>query len=175
MNDVTELKMYAQDLEQQTDQLEDFTSFVSHDLRNPITVSRQYLELVSGSNEEEKEHIETTKDALDRMDTMIENLLTLTRQGQAIKERNTISFLDTVEYAWRVSDTQNATLDLRDLENVTVYADKNRLYTLFENLFRNAAEHAGSNTNITVGAIPEQNEIYIADNGPGLPASIDIF
>jgi len=175
LNDVTELKMYAQDLEQQTDQLEDFTSFVSHDLRNPITVSRQYLELVSGSNEEEEEHIQTTKDALDRMDTMIENLLTLTRQGQAIKERNTISVADTVNYAWRVSDTQNATLDTRDLANVTVYADKNRLYTLFENLFRNAAEHAGSSTNITVGAIPEENKIYIADDGPGLPDSIDIF
>lgn len=175
LNDVTELKMYAQNLEQQTDQLEDFTSFVSHDLRNPIAASRQYIGMLEGKNEEEQRYIQDVDDALKRMDTMIENLLTLTRQGQAIKERNTITLPDTVEYAWRVSDTQNATLDTRDLANVTAYADKNRLYTLFENLFRNAAEHAGSDTTVTVGAIPEENKIYIADDGAGLPDSIDIF
>jgi len=175
LNDVTELKMYAQDLEQQTDQLEDFTSFVSHDLRNPIATSRQYVGLLEGKNEEERRYINDIDDALERMDTMIENLLTLTREGQAIEERNTIDLSDTVNYAWRISDTQEATLETHGLANTTVYADKNRLYTLFENLFRNAAEHAGPSTNIIVGVLPDEGEIYVADSGPGLPDSIDIF
>ncbi|QLH82214.1 sensor histidine kinase [Halosimplex pelagicum] len=175
LNDITDLKMYAQDLEQQTDQLEDFTSFVSHDLRNPIATSRQYIGMLEGKDEKEHRYINDIDDALDRMDTMIENLLTLTREGQAIEERNTVNLPDTINYAWRISDTQNATLESHGLADTTVYADKNRLYTLFENLFRNAAEHAGPDSHIIVGVVPEEGEIYIADDGPGLPDSIDIF
>jgi PAS domain S-box-containing protein len=175
LNDITELKMYSQDLEQQTGNLEDFTSFVSHDLRNPIATSRQYIGLLEGKNEEERRYLKNVDDALERMDTMIENLLTLTREGQAIEERDTIDLSDTVNYAWRISDTQDATLESHGLANTTVYADKNRLYTLFENLFRNAAEHAGTDTKIIVGVLPDEDGIYIADNGPGLPDSINIF
>lgn len=175
LNDITELKMYAQDLEQQTDQLEDFTSFVSHDLRNPIATSRQFVGMLNAQSEEERRYICDIDNALERMDTMIENLLTLTREGQAIEERDTVCLLDTVEYAWQISDTKDVVLEDDELSTAVLYADKDRLYTLFENLFRNVAEHATPHATVTVGASPSQNEFYIRDDGSGFPDSIDIF
>ncbi|PYZ02536.1 hypothetical protein C8039_00395 [Halogeometricum sp. wsp3] len=44
--DITERKEREQELEQQNEQLEQFASVVSHDLRNPLTVARGQLELV---------------------------------------------------------------------------------------------------------------------------------
>jgi signal transduction histidine kinase len=175
LSDVTELKIYAQDLEQQTDQLEDFTSFVSHDLRNPIASSQQYLGLIEGKTEDHEHYIEKVEDGLERMNTMIENLLTLAREGKAIEDRNTTSLQDTAEYAWEISDTKDGVLECDNIDTAVVYADKDRLYTLFENLFRNAADHAADNVTVTIGASPEQNEFYIADDGPGLPDDVNIF
>ena len=48
-------------------------------------------------------------------------------------------------------------------------ADESRLQQLFENLFRNAVEHAGPDVRVTVGATTDG--LYVADTGPGIPPS----
>jgi signal transduction histidine kinase len=175
LSDITKIKINSQNLEQQTDQLEDLTSFVSHDLRNPIASSQQFLDMVEGKNAQEQQYINNATESLDRMNTMIEELLTLTRKGQAIEERETVYLKDIVEYAWKISDTQEVILNTESIEGATLYANKNRLYTLFENLFRNIADHGGENTSATVGLLSNQNGFYVSDNGTGLPDDIDIF
>ena len=62
-------------------------------------------------------------------------------------------------------DTREATLDART--QATVDADEPRLRRLFENLFRNAVEHAGPAVAVTVAATPEG--FAVADDGPGVP------
>jgi signal transduction histidine kinase len=46
---------------------------------------------------------------------------------------------------------------------------------LFENLFRNAVEHGGSDVTITVGALPDG--FYVEDDGDGFPegAASEVF
>ena len=52
------------------------------------------------------------------------------------------------------------------MEDLRVTADKPRLRQLLENLFRNAIEHAGSEVEVTVGAL--EDGFYVADDGPGI-------
>jgi signal transduction histidine kinase len=47
-----------------------------------------------------------------------------------------------------------------------ISADEDRLTELFENLFRNAVEHGGSEVTVTVG--PMNGGFYVADDGPGI-------
>ncbi|TKX82890.1 ATP-binding protein, partial [Halorubrum sp. SS5] len=51
-----------------------------------------------------------------------------------------------------------------------VLADPDRLRNLFENLIRNAVDHAGEDVSIRVGDLP--NGFYVEDDGPGIDAAI---
>lgn len=51
----------------------------------------------------------------------------------------------------------------------TFRADPDRLQRLFENLFRNAIEHAGPDVAVTVGALPNPPGFFVADDGRGIP------
>jgi signal transduction histidine kinase len=43
------------------------------------------------------------------------------------------------------------------------------LTALFENLLRNADEHAGDDPTVMVGSLPGDDGFYLADDGPGIP------
>ena len=62
------------ELERKNDRLEEFTSVVSHHLRNPLNVAQGYLELARA--DAENEHLDTVRDAHDRMGRLIDDLLT---------------------------------------------------------------------------------------------------
>jgi signal transduction histidine kinase len=63
-------------------------------------------------------------------------------------------------------ENENAALVVDDTFDFA--ADPDRLQQLFENLFRNAVEHAGDDVTIRVGAL-DGDGFYIEDDGPGIP------
>jgi len=163
LDDVTEREQYRQELERQNERLERFASVVSHDLRNPLTVAKGRIDILRA--DEENEHLEATAAALDRMDTLIEDVLALARQGRAIDETEAVDLAALAEEAWSLVDTGDATLETTP---VTVDADPDRLQQLLENLFRNSVEHGGPEVTVTVGPL-DDGGFYVADDGPGVP------
>jgi len=97
----------------------------------------------------------------------IDDLLTLSREGRTIDDRQRVSLIDVAESAWRTTDTGDATLVLDVDERTTVYADRTRLLNVFENLFRNALEHGDPPVTITLGR--HDDGFYVEDDGPGIP------
>jgi signal transduction histidine kinase len=162
-SDVTERERYRVELEHQNERLEQFASMVSHDLRNPLNVATARVELLRA--QEENEHLEATERALDRMEALIDDLLTLARQGQPIEETQSVSLAAIAGDCWDVVDIKAATLDVEGDSNFQ--ADATRLQQLLENLFRNAIEHGGEDVTITVGTL--EDGFYVADDGPGIP------
>ncbi|WP_222917046.1 PAS domain-containing sensor histidine kinase [Natrinema sp. SYSU A 869] len=161
--DITERKERERELERTNDQLEQFASVVSHDLRNPLNVASGHLEVVretgSADSLDEIEH------SLDRMETIIEDVLTLARQGKSIGETEPLSLETVARDAWRQVDIRGAELVV-DADR-TVDGDRDRLLQLFENLFRNAIEHGGGDVTVTVSL--EDDGFAVADDGPGIP------
>ncbi|MDF9744562.1 histidine kinase N-terminal 7TM domain-containing protein [Natrinema salsiterrestre] len=161
--DITERKERERELQRTNDQLEQFASVISHDLRNPLNVASGHLEVVreTGSTDslDEIEH------SLDRMETMIEDVLTLARQGKSIGEPERLSLETVARDAWVHVDTRDAELVV-DTDR-TVDGDPDRLLHLFENLFRNAIEHGDGDLTVTVSL--EDDGFAIADDGPGIP------
>jgi PAS domain S-box-containing protein len=154
---------YRRRLEAQNDRLERFASIVSHDLRNPLNVAMSHLELLR--DEHESEHVDEIGQGLDRMESLIQDILTLTREGGEVGNREELTLSEVARRAWDGVVTGDASLSVA--EDRLVSADESRLVRLFENLFRNAVEHVEGGVEVTVGTLPEG--FYVEDDGPGIP------
>ncbi|OYR81632.1 histidine kinase, partial [Halorubrum ezzemoulense] len=150
------------ELERQNDRLEEFAGVVSHDLRNPLEVARGRTELAR--EECDSEHLAAVERAHDRMTALIDDLLTLAREGDPVTDAEPVDIARVVGACWRTVDTSDATL--RTEVEGTVVADEGRLKQLLENLIRNAIEHGGEDLTVTVGSLPDG--FYVADDGPGI-------
>ena len=152
-------------LRSQNERLEEFTSVVSHDLRNPLNVAMGSLELAQ--EDVESEHLATVARAHDRMGELIDDLLALAKQGQGLDELDSVDLADVVERCWRHVETAAATLHV-DTDR-TILADESRVRQLLENLFRNAVVHgAGADGRVTVTVGDLQGGFFVADDGPGI-------
>lgn len=156
-------------LQKQNEQLEQFASVVSHDLRNPLNVVEGRLELAK--EECDSEHLDQMDIAIHRMDGIIEDVLGLAREGRDIGSMERVEIQNAVESAWNLvaDNAEKAELRYATDENhlPTVRADYDRLCQLMENLLRNAVEHGGEDITVTVGTLG--GGFYVEDDGPGIP------
>ncbi|WP_435181947.1 PAS domain S-box protein [Halorussus sp. AFM4] len=166
---VTERKRRERELERKNERLEEFAGVVSHDLRNPLTVAEGRLDLAR--EECDSTHLEEIADAHHRMRTLIDDLLSLARDGDAATEAERIHLAETVERCWGNVETERATLDVDTAR--TVRGDRSRVQQLLENLIRNAIEHGGPDVTVTVGDF--EDGFYVADDGPGIPDERAVF
>lgn len=169
--DISDQKQRERELIQQNERLDRFTSVVSHDLRNPLQVAEGRLELLR--EDCDSDHVDDIDHALDRMDALIEDLLTLAQTGEEAMTLEPIQLSDLVETSWETLSATDAIL--RSETDRTVEADRDQLRQLLTNLLRNAVEHGGPAVTVTVG--DTANGFYVADDGDGLPeaAGEDVF
>jgi PAS domain S-box-containing protein len=185
--DITERKQRERELEARNERLDEFASVVSHDLRNPLNVAEGHLELAA--QECDSDHLDAVAGAHDRMDALIEDLLTLAREDDTVTDPDPAPLETAAEQAWHHVETPDAALEIDD-GGTTICADESRLQRLLENLVRNAVEHGsteqagddgagetdavekdddGAGVTVTVGTLPDGAGFYVADDGPGIP------
>jgi signal transduction histidine kinase len=151
-------------LQRRNDRLDKFTGVVSHDLQNPLRVAAGKIKLAQ--EECESPHLDEAADALDRMETLIGDLLTIAREGTQVEETEATTLGAIAEESWSCVGTADATL--RTETEQSIQADPSRLKQLLENLVRNAVAHGGEDVTVTVGEL--EDGFYVADNGPGILA-----
>ncbi len=152
-----------QQLEARNDRLEEFTSLVSHDLRNPLEVAMGHLDLATAQPGEAESHLQTVAEAHDRIDDLIDDVLALARTDTVELATEPVAVGELARQCWGLVETSEATLTVTT--DGEIVADPRQLRRLFENLFRNAVEHGGGA--VTVGEL--SNGFYVADDGPGVP------
>ncbi|WP_435333780.1 histidine kinase N-terminal 7TM domain-containing protein [Haloarchaeobius sp. TZWWS8] len=184
--DVTDRVRRERELRRQNERLDQFASVVSHDLRNPLGIAEGYLDLYRETGDES--HFGRIDRAHDRMGEIVDDLLTLARDGGSVGETEPIDLATVAEHAWESVDSEGSRLAVE--RTATIEADRGRLLRLFENLFRNSVEHgvrpssttartAQSATvveedplTVTVGSLPTGEGFYVEDDGVGLPGSL---
>ena len=162
--DVTERVNRKRELKRQNQRLDEFASIVAHDLRNPLSVARGRLEM--GRETGDDEHFEAIAGAHDRMNQLIEDILTLAQEGRTVIEADECLLAAVAGRAWSLVETGDATLEFEGVTRIT--ASEGRLCELFENLFRNAIEHGGEDVSVRVGPLDDSG-FYVADDGLGIP------
>ncbi|TKX79629.1 PAS domain S-box protein [Halorubrum sp. SD626R] len=171
--DISERRAYERRIERENERLDEFASIVSHDIRNPLTVLSGNLRLARETGDES--YFDRCDAALDEMDRLIDDVLTLARQGDAVGSVEHLSLENMVN---RHADEALRSIGGEEIEGGTgdsieiaveaegdVLADPDRLQRLLLNLFRNAAEHGGDR--VVLGDLSDG--FYVEDDGPGIP------
>jgi PAS domain S-box-containing protein len=161
VRDITERKARERELERQNERLEEFASVVSHDLRNPINVVRGSLELAE--RREDLGELDRAHRGLDRMNTLVEDLLALAHEGERVTEFGDVDLGVVAERAWDVVATGDAALRVET--DRTVRAAESRLQQLLENLFRNAVEHGSTSP----ASPPRRDAVEHGSTSPASP------
>ncbi|MFC7073418.1 GAF domain-containing sensor histidine kinase [Halovenus rubra] len=159
-----ELERRAQQLEQQTKQLDQFASRLSHEMRNPLSVLKARTTLARETDD--PEHFDHMDRSIRRMSRLIDDMLSLAREGSLDTVTEPVALDQCVKDNWQAVRTLNTNLNLET--EARICADKKQLHQLFSNLFRNAIEHAGTDVTVTVGDVSDG--FYIEDNGAGIPS-----
>jgi len=162
--DITDFKERQRRLEMKNGRLEEFASVVSHDLKNPLRIAGGNVRLARETGDESL--LADAEAALDRMGGLIDDLLTLAKQGTAVEAPGPVrlaTLVPTVE-----TDT-GTDADAGYPADAAVVADEKRFYSLLCNLVNNAAEHGGDDVSVEVGL--DDSTLYVADDGTGIPAT----
>lgn len=152
-------------LERKNEQLDEFASVLSHDLRNPLSIASLRLEQVETDDEAE---LASAREALDRIERMTEQLLTLARAGTDVDTTEAVDLDSAVTRAWETIGTDSATLEAAaDLGEVQ--GSPALVLELLENLFHNAVDHNDDGVTVAVGRVDGgRTGFYVADDGSGI-------
>jgi len=183
VHDVTDRQERERTLKRKNEQLEEFASVVSHDLRNPLSVARGYVQTIEDATDDPQieEYAAEAETSHQRMETLIDDILSMAREGATVENPEPLPVAEVARDAWANVETGSASLATTEAaDRTTVLGDRDRLQRAFENLFRNSVEHGGDGVTVTVGCEtgdetafvdPEARTVFVADDGPGIPES----
>lgn len=176
--DITDRKEREDRLKESNERLEQFAYVASHDLQEPLRTISNYTEILEEDyatelDEEAKRFIDVIVTGSDRMQSMINGLLDYSRVTTRGNEFDTVDVneivTETVADLELMLNKYRGTVDIGDLP--TVIADSDQLRQVFQNLIKNALEHAGNDeTSITIRGREESTQYMfeVEDDGPGI-------
>ncbi|MGQ4556307.1 PAS domain S-box protein [Halobellus sp. GM3] len=160
---VTARREHERELKRQRDRLDEFASFISHDLQGPISVARGRLELALETGD--LSHVETAVDAVERVDELRTDLADTLRSGEIVATTTPIDLEDAFDAVWTAIDPPEA-MSASVVEPAAIEADPDALRRLLENLVRNSIEHGGDGVAVRIGGLDDG--FYYEDDGPGI-------
>ncbi len=151
------------ELHKQKDELESFSSTVSHDIKGRLQIIMSLVEM------SESEYSEMIIDQIDDLHALLEKLLLLATKGEILGELSVVNLNELIKkIAKNISAADsNLKIIIRDLPQLK--SDPTKLGQVFENIMMNVLKHAQA-TKVEVFA-EENNEehiIHIRDNGIGM-------
>lgn len=160
----------------------DFVANVSHELKTPLTSIKGFVEtLLDGALDEQetaKHFLEIINDETDRLNRLINDLLSLSRIEAKQRELNRVS-LDLeklINETVSILSPQASEKDLAINVNIkhplqAVEADEDMIGQVLINLIDNAVKytHQGGEVNISAETQKDQVKVAVSDTGIGIP------
>ena len=170
-----ELERTNATLREKNQDLEDFTNSVSHDLQAPLRHVASFVELLEEDSadelsDENKQYLTRMKRATDRMQSLIKDLLVLSRLGTAGVRMETVNLNETIDDILKllgVDDRAEVIVDPLP----PVHGDGRLISQLFQNLIGNAlkfVDHESPRIEITASYEEGSWVFGVKDNGIGL-------
>lgn len=180
---IDQFNRMAQELESVETLRTDFIANVSHEMKTPLSVMRNYGTLLQEPNLSEEKRIEYAKGVTDgsrRMADMMTNILKLSRlENQQIFPKTEefdlgeqlCECLLQYENIW---EKKNIEIDTQIAENVTVQADGELLNLVWNNLLSNAFKFTPEGGRVCVALTADEHSatVQVRDTGCGMSAEV---
>lgn len=178
VHDITEQKRVQEALEQSNRELEQFAYVASHDLQEPLRAVVGFLQLLQDRygdqiDEKGRHYIERAVNAGHRMQTLIRELLTLSRvntKGATFVSTDLNHIVkDVLDNLQSIIQAKKIGITCTELPNLPI--DANQIRSLFQNLIMNAVTYNESSKPIIEIGCREHDTAYfffVRDNGIGI-------
>jgi len=176
----TAFNRMSDELEQVDKTREEFVSNVSHELKTPLSsmkVLSESLLLQDGIAEEiYKEFLRDINSEIDRMDMIVNDLLTLVKLDQRDMPLMIVSIdlnqlmEDILRRLYPLAEVKNIELLHEDIRKVTVEGDEMKLGLALSNLVENGIKYTshGGSVTVTIDADHQNAFIKVTDTGIGI-------
>jgi two-component system OmpR family sensor kinase len=152
-----------------------FVQDAGHELRDPLTICRGHLELLSDDPKERQRTIELVLDELDRMARIVDDLQILAdaQQPDFLRAETIELALFTDELAAKASALASRHWVLDDTPEGAFDGDRHRLTEAIMNLAHNAVQHTQPDDTVAIGGSLTEDEarLWVRDTGTGIPIS----
>lgn len=180
-DELQQRKILIEELESKNTELEQFNYTVSHDLKSPLVTIKGFLgyleeDAASGNMDRLKRDIGRIAIAVDKMNTLLSDLLELSRIGHGMQALDCLPLGDLIQEAVDLTHGQLAARRVvieypPDLPSV--YVNKRRMVEVLQNLIDNAAKFMGNQPQpkIEIGQQGEEDGkpiFFVKDNGIGI-------
>ncbi|MCB7344081.1 sensor histidine kinase [Blautia obeum] len=159
--------------------LKNTISDISHQLKTPLAALNIYNGLLQDGDMElsaVKEFADLSEQELDRIETLVQNLLKITRldAGAIVLEKNAENVADMMRdielhFAYRARQEKKEII-LSGSDHLSLFCDRDWLNEAIDNIVKNAFDHTESGATIRVAwkELPSGVQIVITDNGCGI-------
>ncbi len=162
----------------------DLVSFVSHDLKNPlsaITLNARLLEkslVFNGKDERIKKTLERILNSSQKMENLIKNILDLAKieAGGISLNLNSVNINsiihDVVDISYLQARQKSIQVETEiDSSIVNIYSDSESIFRALTNLVSNAIKFTPENGKIKITVKPSGEDVIfsVKDSGPGIP------
>ncbi len=146
---------------------------IAHDLRNPLGIIKNALELIEMSSNDQtdeklKKRISLIKKASERMSRQITDVLDFTRTRELQLEKTSLkNILDSALKSITIEPVKIT----KPRNDVSIICDNKQLEVVFTNILINAIQAMENSGEINVKITENENDvsIEIQDSGPGIP------
>jgi signal transduction histidine kinase len=163
---------------EQLNNLSQIAASVGHEIRNPITTIKGFLQLLANKEQRRSEgqYISLMIEELDRASSIINEFLDIARHKPTHREEQNLNDIINVIYPLILADViklgHSIVVEKGDISNL--YLDEKEIRQLIFNLVRNGLEAMETRGTLKIKTYSEENEIIleITDQGKGLDLEI---
>lgn len=184
LRDVTQRKRFEEEIQRGMQLRDDMVGIVSHDLRNPIAAVKMLAgailrDAAPGASEDFRHNLELIRTASEQMETLISDLLDVTRLEAGRLAVNTepvdanLLVDNAIETLMPLAEEKGLALTTRlDVKAGDVMADESRIHQVLSNLIGNALKFTPSGGRVVVSTrlLEDGVEFCVEDTGPGITA-----
>lgn len=165
---------------QKNEELKEFASVASHDMKEPLRMVKSFLELLDKKyspvmDEKGRQYIHFAKDGAVRMTNLINELLQYARLDTVDQQKTTVNTMELVQEVLNLYDNvikqKRAVVEVHSLPAVHAYPVPLKL--MFQNLISNALKYQQKDQvpHIVITAVPSYHcwQFAVQDNGIGIP------